>query len=873
MRTNREPELAAILQRVKLGDREAWSRLVESQARRLYSIAWTVTRDNGVAEDVVQEVFLRIAQHRVPRLRPGAGEAFLARMAASSAIDALRRAATRKKREKGRAMSTPEAMRDDPADRFASDEIRAEVDAALESFPAETRAALWLHLAEGESIRRVASALSLPRSTVADRVRWGKARLQQALSKRGVAFSALPAWPSILRQGAPPEMPTTLSVRLEGLSRSLPASSSGLGSVLATGGVVMNAKTYAAVFAALLILGVGFLLTRDDSIHQSPPLEVTRESEPAAVSDDSPPTDVRAVVALPTNEESEETETDEPERVEAIGFVFDSENHVPIEGVRVEPLEDNTSAAVETGEEGLFRLHVDPDEDVRLKLSAPGYAQKTVPAHPGEFVAVSLVPLLEVTGWVVDADNDPIEGARIAIRGTDRGASRSFVNSETDRGTESADDGSFTLALKVFGQPRLCVFKPGYGGTVVSGTSPGARGVVVRVPRGATLRGRLVDPSGVGVPDSPVIWRTVSPRSTRWRGEARTDDAGNFEFVGVPAPATHRLFVHGGEPSEVRVTSSGVVEGILLELPDSSTEIDEPPAEPEVRNQPRDDPRREFIVHGKVLEPDGTAIPHSLVRVVFRSRGNYSSDTFTDGDGVFIVRGSPPVLPGRSCDVDITVVHRNWAFEKMTVEDACSDRPNVESAAEVELGPYEIILEAGTAITGKVVTPRGDALAGAHILLYEDDKLRDVKFFGATDEEGDFAIEHRRADRNLRFLLFHPDYATLEIKRDASSLENNGTIELGTLVLRPGGTIRGVVLRADESPAANVYVVHPNRFPHAPASTDAQGRFTLEHVTTGRHVLRVTDGDPTGKGWPLSDKVSVEIVDGATETVVLRLRG
>ena len=83
----KKPDVATLLRSVRRGDRGAWKRLVESQARRLYAIAWAVTRDNGTAEDVVQDVFLRIAQGRVPVLRRGAAEAFLARMAARAAID------------------------------------------------------------------------------------------------------------------------------------------------------------------------------------------------------------------------------------------------------------------------------------------------------------------------------------------------------------------------------------------------------------------------------------------------------------------------------------------------------------------------------------------------------------------------------------------------------------------------------------------------------------------------------------------------------------------------------------------------------------------------------------------------------------------
>ncbi len=85
----------ALFQRAGRGDRAAFAGLVERHRGRLLALALRVTGARAVAEEIVQETFLR-AWREAPRFRPpGAGRqgagAFLARIAVNLAVDAARR--------------------------------------------------------------------------------------------------------------------------------------------------------------------------------------------------------------------------------------------------------------------------------------------------------------------------------------------------------------------------------------------------------------------------------------------------------------------------------------------------------------------------------------------------------------------------------------------------------------------------------------------------------------------------------------------------------------------------------------------------------------------------------------------------------------
>jgi RNA polymerase sigma-70 factor (ECF subfamily) len=81
------PSDAVLVARSRDGDREAFRELFDRKHKRVYLIAYQVLGDVGSAEDVVQEVFLRLWQHCADYREEMPLDAWLRRIATNRAID------------------------------------------------------------------------------------------------------------------------------------------------------------------------------------------------------------------------------------------------------------------------------------------------------------------------------------------------------------------------------------------------------------------------------------------------------------------------------------------------------------------------------------------------------------------------------------------------------------------------------------------------------------------------------------------------------------------------------------------------------------------------------------------------------------------
>lgn len=86
--------LSNLVDRLRGGDDRAFEDFMNTNHKRVYTLAFRITGDPGDAEDVVQEVFLRIHQRRT-EIRGETVHAWMLRIATNCAYDRLRK----KKRE------------------------------------------------------------------------------------------------------------------------------------------------------------------------------------------------------------------------------------------------------------------------------------------------------------------------------------------------------------------------------------------------------------------------------------------------------------------------------------------------------------------------------------------------------------------------------------------------------------------------------------------------------------------------------------------------------------------------------------------------------------------------------------------------------
>jgi len=152
----------------------------------VYGLAKRVLANPTEAEDVTQEVFLRLWNQpdRFDAAR-GSLRSFLLAQAHARAVDAVRSSNSRRLREAREAMRTAEAgyyMQHEVWDLAVADQVAE----AMGALPEEERRAIELAYFDGHTYREVAQLLEQPEGTVKSRIRNGMRRLRASLADKGV---------------------------------------------------------------------------------------------------------------------------------------------------------------------------------------------------------------------------------------------------------------------------------------------------------------------------------------------------------------------------------------------------------------------------------------------------------------------------------------------------------------------------------------------------------------------------------------------------------------------------------------------------------------------------------------------------------------
>ncbi|MEQ3550223.1 sigma-70 family RNA polymerase sigma factor [Pseudonocardia nematodicida] len=176
---------ALLVQRIVSGDSTALGELYDRFGRPAYSLARRICADEGLAEDVVQEVFLAFWRNPT-RFDPAKGRfgTWLLTLVHHKSVDAVRREAAIRRRtvpasEDGTEWSTPPGPGADEA--ALGSVVAGQVRAALGRLPAEQRQVLALAYYGGYTQREVAALIGVPLGTVKSRMFTGVARLRGLL--------------------------------------------------------------------------------------------------------------------------------------------------------------------------------------------------------------------------------------------------------------------------------------------------------------------------------------------------------------------------------------------------------------------------------------------------------------------------------------------------------------------------------------------------------------------------------------------------------------------------------------------------------------------------------------------------------------------
>lgn len=181
----REASDAAVVFAVARYSQDALAEAYRRHAGAVFALARRVS-DDVIAEDVTQEVFLRL-WNEPDRFDPARGSlrSFLLAQAHSRAVDRVRSDSARKRRESQDVRRTAESGYDlerEVWDLAVADKVKA----AIKDLPEDERRAIHLAYFGGHSYREVASMLEQPEGTVKSRIRNGLRRMRTTLVSAGI---------------------------------------------------------------------------------------------------------------------------------------------------------------------------------------------------------------------------------------------------------------------------------------------------------------------------------------------------------------------------------------------------------------------------------------------------------------------------------------------------------------------------------------------------------------------------------------------------------------------------------------------------------------------------------------------------------------
>jgi RNA polymerase sigma-70 factor (ECF subfamily) len=164
----------------------ALAEVYRRHAGAVYALARRVLNDTGAAEEVVQEVFLRL-WNEPERFDPDRGSlrSFLLAQTHGRAVDLLRSDLSRRRREDREAVLTAESGYDvdnEVWDLAVADHVKR----AVSALPDEERSAIELAYFGGHTYRQAAAVLGAPEGTVKTRIRSGLRRMRGLLSDAGI---------------------------------------------------------------------------------------------------------------------------------------------------------------------------------------------------------------------------------------------------------------------------------------------------------------------------------------------------------------------------------------------------------------------------------------------------------------------------------------------------------------------------------------------------------------------------------------------------------------------------------------------------------------------------------------------------------------
>jgi hypothetical protein len=484
---------------------------------------------------------------------------------------------------------------------------------------------------------------------------------------------------------------------------------------------------------------------------------------------------------------------------------------------------------VKSGSDGTFSMRLkEGTYDVAFKRE--GFASKTIRGHAvsnvTKSIETSLDPSVEITGRIVRGGVG-LEGVNIF----------SFAMGSSASQAVSGPDGSFTLSDLSPGSVRVSFNKGDDFVQEVRNLTAPARDVVVDLPPGGRISGRVVDKAS----KQPVTVFQAGVSGSRGGGgmmimgpnqmRSFTSDDGTFTLENVAAgTATLMVSAPGytnSRSSNITVEEGKTVSDVVVEMDTGAKLI------------------------GRVTSPDGTPLAGAVVRQTFGNNpmramammsGNELAAT-TEANGEYTIEA---VEPGEKT---FMFTHPDYLPTTKTV-----DVNGREARLDAQLG-------AGLNVTGMVVTEAGAPVAEATVR--------------AISASGSASSARSGAGGAFTFDRLAPGRYTITASKPglADGVLRDYEISAGSQVriaMKSGGTLFGHVTGLSEADLAQAMVEVRGSEGYATAPLDTAGNYRLEGAPTG--TLRVVATVMRGFDRRSTQPKNVELASGDARQLDLEFR-
>ncbi len=182
---------ARLVERCLSGQETAWEDLVKLHTRRVYAICYRFTNSDSEAQDLTQDVFMRVFRN-LKSFRAGEGSfvVWLTRLTRNLLIDNYRRTrldrATDSLEEQAPMLEEKTAMMSRTDGMLAGREASEVLQQGLQKLSPELRETVILRDLEELDYKEIAQVLGVPEGTVKSRLNRGRAELARVLKRQKI---------------------------------------------------------------------------------------------------------------------------------------------------------------------------------------------------------------------------------------------------------------------------------------------------------------------------------------------------------------------------------------------------------------------------------------------------------------------------------------------------------------------------------------------------------------------------------------------------------------------------------------------------------------------------------------------------------------